>query len=112
MVYFIISCSALCAAIGHILLKLGAGNHNKIIDFFNIYIILGCLLYGASMLLWIYSLSRVPLSAAFAFTMLTFTLVYLLSWLFLGEHISKLALLGIGLINIGMILISIGQKTN
>ena len=111
MIYFVLSASALCAAIGHILLKIGAGNHANMTSFLNGYIASGCFFYGISMILWIYSLSKIPLSAAFAFTMLTFILVYLLSWWWLGEHISRLALFGIICIGVGMVLISIGQKT-
>lgn len=110
MVYLLISLSALCAAIGHILLKLSAGNHSHWLDFLNKYIISGSLFYGASMVLWIYSLSKILLSAAFAFTMLTFILVYFFSWLWLGERISPAALLGIVFIGLGMVCIVIGQS--
>ena len=41
MIYFVLSASALCAAIGHILLKIGAGNHANIISFLNGYIASG-----------------------------------------------------------------------
>lgn len=110
MVYFLISLSAIFAALGHTFLKLGASNHTNILSFINIYIFLGLLLYFISMILWIYSLSKVQLSVAFAFTMLTFILVYLFSWLFLGEPISKMAILGILFIGIGILLISLGQS--
>lgn len=109
MIYFFISLSALFAAIGHIFLKLGAGQHNTFSAFINWHILLGCIFYGTSMILWIYSLSKIPLSAAFAFTMLTFILVYFFSWLWLGESISWQALLGIALIGIGMANIIMGQ---
>lgn len=109
MIYILISFSALFAAIGHILLKLGASNHTTLIAFLNWHIVLGCMCYGTSMILWVYSLSKIPLSAAFAFTMLTFILVYFFSWLWLGENISRMALLGIFLIGLGMACIAIGQ---
>ena len=55
MIYFFISLSALFAAIGHVFLKLGAGQHNTFSAFINWHILLGCIFYGTSMILWIYS---------------------------------------------------------
>ena len=110
MVYVIITLSAILAATGQILLKLGAANKTSLVEFLNLYSFLGCLCYGIGLLLWIFSLSKLPLSVAYAFTLVTFVLVFLLSKLWLHEPLSWLAIVGIGLIVAGFICIGIGQS--
>ena len=48
-----------------------------------------CLLYAAATVLWVVILTKVPLSAAYPFVALSFPLVVLISWLFLGESPTK-----------------------
>jgi drug/metabolite transporter (DMT)-like permease len=45
-------------------------------------------LYAAMVLIWLYILGRVPLSLAFPFFGLTFFIVPLLAWHFLGDPLS------------------------
>lgn len=111
MVYWIITLSAVLAALGQILLKLGASDKNNLLAFINWYSFLGCLCYIIGLLLWIYSLSKLPLSAAYAFTLVTFVLVYMFSKTWLHESLSWIAIAGIVLVIAGFICISVGQKT-
>lgn len=62
------------------------------------------LLLGA--LFWYYSLSRVPLSIAFAFGALSYPLVMLGSKLFLGEIVVMQQYIGCGFIIVGLLLIA------
>ncbi len=45
--------------------------------------------------LWVYALSKVELGQAYPFTALTFVLVFILSFLVLGEAVSRLEVLGL-----------------
>lgn len=108
--YIIISISSILAASGQILLKMGADKYQgNWLEWINWYSFLGCLCYGLGLLLWVYSLSKLPLSIAYLFTMLTFILVYILNWLIFGESLSSITLLGIMLVSIGMLVIYLGQ---
>lgn len=108
--YIIITISSLCAAMGQILLKMGASNRASVWDFVNGYTFSGCLLYFVGLCLWIWSLSKLPLSIAYLFTLLTFVAVFVLSKLLLHENISVLTLGGIVLIGLGFWLIFLGQR--
>ena len=88
MVYWIITLSAVLAALGQILLKLGASEKTNLLAFINWNSFLGCLCYVVGLLLWIYSLSKLSLSAAYAFTLVTFVLAYIFSKIWLHESIS------------------------
>lgn len=110
MVYWIITLSAVLAAVGQILLKLGALGKTNLWAFINWYSFLGCLCYVIGLLLWIYSLSKLPLSAAYAFTLVTFVLVYVFSKIWLHEPLSWIAIIGIVLVIAGFVCISTGQN--
>ena len=70
------------AASGQLMLKLGAeAGGRSVSDFINLKILLGLSFYFLGMLIWIYCLSRVPLSLVYAFTALTFCLVYVFAML-------------------------------
>jgi len=55
---------------------------------FDPFFIAALALYGTATLLWIYVLKAVPLSYAYSFMALTFVIVPLLSFIFLGESLS------------------------
>jgi drug/metabolite transporter (DMT)-like permease len=63
---------------------------------------LGLLCYAVSAVLWIAVVSNVDLSLAYV-------MVFVASWLFLGEHISPLRLVGLLIIVAGVIVISRSQ---
>lgn len=103
--------SALMAASGQLMLKLGAeAGGRSVSDFINLKIFLGLSFYFLGMLIWIYCLSRVPLSLVYAFTALTFCLVYVFAWMFLGERLYPLSSIGLVLIFVGFACVVVGQS--
>ncbi len=98
--------SAFTAAGGQMLLKVGAQGREDLTGFLNPWVIGGLVLYGLSTLGWIYVLSFEKLTNVYAFTALTFVLVYLGAVFFLGEKISVAAVTGIVAILFGLYLIS------
>lgn len=67
---------------------------------------IGLLCYGISAVLWIAVVSNVDLSLAYPMVSLAYVFVFLASWLFLGEHISALRLVGLLIIVAGVLVIS------
>jgi drug/metabolite transporter (DMT)-like permease len=98
--------AALGAACGQLLFRVGAQNKGTLLEFANPQIFAGLLLYGISTALWIYTLSREKLVVVYAFTVLTFVLVYLGSVVFLGETLSQRAVLGVVLVLGGLYLLA------
>jgi len=98
--------ASLSAAGGQLLFKVGAHSHAQLREFVNAPIGLGLLLYACGTALWIYALSRERLVTVYAFTALTFVLVYLGAWGVLGESVSARGILGIGLILGGLYLLT------
>jgi multidrug transporter EmrE-like cation transporter len=74
--------------------------------FGNLKVIGGFAAYGISSLFWIAVLSKVNLSLAYPMLALNYVLIPLAAWLFLGEQIPSLRWLGVGIIIIGIIIIS------
>jgi drug/metabolite transporter (DMT)-like permease len=62
----------------------------------------GILAYGIEMLLWIFLLSRIPLSIAFPLAGLQQVVIIVVSFLFLNEKINYAEWLGAGLIALGL----------
>ncbi len=69
-------------------------------------VFLGFVCYGLSAVLWIAVVSNVDLSLAYPMVSLAYVLVFLASWLFLGEHISAMRLAGLVIIVAGVLVIS------
>ena len=67
---------------------------------------IGFLCYAVSAVLWIAVVSNVDLSLAYPMVSLAYVIVFLASWLFLGEQISALRLVGLLIIVAGVIVIS------
>ena len=103
--YALLVASTLFAAVGQILFKTGASGRVAFVDFINVPVIAGLGLYAASTLLWIYSLSRLPLKNVYPFTALTFVLVYAGAILFIGERPSWRALTGVVIVLGGLFLV-------
>ena len=95
-----------CAAAGTVFLKLGATGRTDVLSFINLKIIFGLGLYGLGSVFWIYGMSRQNLISVYPFTMLSFTIVYLVGILGLGERPSHLGLVGVGLMLVGLYLIA------
>jgi undecaprenyl phosphate-alpha-L-ara4N flippase subunit ArnF len=72
----------------------------------------GLVCYLLSMLLWIRVLMHLPLSMAYPLLSISYVLVYLVatSWSFWGETASTARSAGIGLILLGVILVSLPAK--
>lgn len=105
MSYITLIISALSAAFGQLFFKLGT-NHAKGFELLYSYKLwLGVLLYFLSTVLWIYALSKLPLNRAYPFTALTFVLVFILGYLFLGETISIMRALGLMAIVLGFLIL-------
>ncbi len=103
--------SVTLASAGQILLKIGASRAKVLLDFVNPAVVSGLFCYGVSTLLWVWVLSRLPLSTVYAFTTLTLVVVYLCSWLLLGEKISLQTTIGLAFILLGLALISFDART-
>jgi hypothetical protein len=68
-IIFLLLGASVAATIGQILFRLGARDRISLLAFVNPYIALG-------MAAWIYALSREQMVAVYAFTALTFVIVY------------------------------------
>ena len=102
----LLSFSTVVAAAGQLLFKIGAAEAKQFTDFVNMPILFGLVLYGVGTAIWIYALSSEMLVNVYAFTALTFVLVYAGGLLLLGETISQAALIGVLLILLGLYLIA------
>ncbi len=69
-------------------------------------VILGLGCYGVSAAVWLVVLSRLDISLAYPLLALNFVLVPFLGWLFLGEQIPFYRWIGVGIILVGVIVIS------
>ena len=97
--------SAFSAAAGQILIKLGASGRQALWDFVNPQILGGLLLYGLATAIWIWVLASEKLVSVYAFTALTFVLVYLAGALILHETLQASAMAGVLLVLGGLWLI-------
>ncbi len=68
-------------------------------------VLAGLLLYGLSAVLWLLVLARVPVTIAYPFVGLGFLVTLCFGWLFLGEHVTALRLLGTCLVVVGVALV-------
>ena len=118
--YLYLLLSAVAASIGQVLFRKGAmapGAHGDgtilrsvAVIVLNPTVILGLFFYGLSTMLWLLGLAKIPLSAAYPFTALTFVLVMIASRAILGEHIPLWRTLGLVLIIGGFILSSVAGE--
>jgi drug/metabolite transporter (DMT)-like permease len=103
-------------AIGQIVLKRGmqlygevsaAGVWGQLIPILTTpQVAIGFLCYGLSSALWIAVVSNTDLSLAYPMISAGYVIVFVASWLFLGEHISPLRLTGLLIIVAGVVIIS------
>jgi drug/metabolite transporter (DMT)-like permease len=101
--------SAALAALGQIFLKIGVGGLARPLDWVNIKTLFGLLLYAIGLLLWLYGLSRAPLSLVYPFAIFTFVLVGALGVVALGERPTGLTLAGWAVICLGLALTQLGS---
>jgi drug/metabolite transporter (DMT)-like permease len=98
--------ASLAAACGQLLLKVGAQHRIHAVEFLNAPIAIGLLLYLCGTIVWIYVLSKEKLVVVYAFTALTFVLVYLGAVLTLGESLTLKAGAGVALVLAGLYLLA------
>lgn len=101
----VIAC--LAAAAGQLLFRAGAQNRVHVSEFINFTIAGGLALYALGTVLWIYALARERLTVVYAFSALTFALVYLGGTLLLGESISARGAAGVALVLAGLYLLAV-----
>lgn len=107
----VLLCSAAaCAATGQVLFKRGADGGRSFGDFLNHFVVTGLVLYGIGTALWIAALAREPLTVAYAFTALTFVLVYGASILVLKEPLTTSGAVGVVVVLVGLYLIAAGHR--
>jgi drug/metabolite transporter (DMT)-like permease len=70
------------------------------------WVILGLTIYVAGTFFWLMVLSRIDLSFAYPMTSMSYILIVLSSWYFLGESISPLRIAGVVTIIAGVSLIA------
>jgi multidrug transporter EmrE-like cation transporter len=98
-----------CTVVANVLMKIGAtspSEKNWPLGFVSIQTLIGVLFFGAALLLYLWLLKHVPLNIAQAFAAVQFVGVILASWFVLGEAISPLRWLGVGLITFGVMLVA------
>lgn len=105
----LLTLAAFSAATGQLLFKIGAEGRDHWSQFLNLPILAGLAFYGAGTLLWIYALSYEKLVHVYAFTALTFVLVYLGGVLLLAEKLTASATAGVILVVAGLYFISAHQ---
>lgn len=67
-------------------------------------------LYGIATVLWIYVLSRMPLTEAYPWIAVATVAVPLIGWLFYGEQVTPLFWVGMALITAGLLLTQLGVQ--
>lgn len=68
---------------------------------------MGC--YAVSLVVWIMALSRVPVSIAYPMLSIGYVVNALVAYLWLGEDVNSLRMLGIGVIVIGVFIVARSQ---
>lgn len=58
---------------------------------------------------WLFVLSRAPLSLAYPFLALGYFIVVFESWLFLGEHVTWIRLVGVAIIFVGVVIVGLSE---
>ena len=98
------------AALGQILLKLGAGEQPTVYALANVRVVTGFALYGVGAVLWLISLRDLPLSIVYPFTLLTLAFVIVASIFVLGERPNPVAIFGCAAVCTGIMIVATGSK--
>lgn len=102
----LLTLAAVAAAGGQLMFKIGARGREHWAEFLNISLLIGIILYGFGTLIWIYTLSKESLVNVYAFTALSFVLVYLGGVMLLGERLAAGGMIGILFVLAGLYLIT------
>lgn len=118
--WWLIALSVFAGVLGQILIKLGVGDNGLISEtssgLLSVFVAIlttplvmgGLVLYGVGAISWILVLSRMNLSHAYPFLALNFVLIAVLSRLLLNEPIPMIRWVGMGIICVGIVLVSQG----
>lgn len=104
------------SAVAQMFLKLGVGAVRIAADSgvaatltayaFSPFVVLGLALYGLGAVMWLFVLSRLPLTAAYPFVGLGFILTMIIGATALGESVSTMRIAGTLLIAAGCVLVA------
>ncbi|MDP3822966.1 MAG: hypothetical protein Q8R33_15955 [Burkholderiales bacterium] len=103
---------AVLAALGQVSFKQGADGRAVLVDFMNLWILLGLALYFAGTVFWILALSVVPLTILYPFAALTYVLVNVFAVTLLGEQLSVRGVAGTGFVLLGIFLVATSIEAN
>ena len=109
--------AVMLGAVGQIVMKKGMQLYGEEVDAASVWgqlipilktpqVVIGLLCYGLSAVFWIAVVSHVDLSLAYPMVSLAYVVVFIASWLLLGEHISALRIVGLVIIVAGVVVIS------
>ena len=107
-IVFLLLGASIAAAIGQLLFRVGARDKIGLLAFVNPYIIGGLLFFAAGTVAWIYALSKAQMVTVYAFTALTFILVYGGGVFLLGEQLTYWKSVGITLVIVGLFFVTNG----
>lgn len=100
------------SSIGQLLFKIGSSRLESIYSWFNIFIILGFVVYAVGALILIIALKYERLSLIYPFISLSFVWVAILSFVFLSEFMNYLKVIAMALIICGTIFVGYGGKND
>lgn len=105
-IHAILLAGSVSAAIGQMFFKQGSAGRVSLLEFVNVWIVGGLTFYAVGTLLWIYALSKARLTLVYPYTAVTFVIVYVAGALLFNEPVPGRAIVGIGLILFGLLLIN------
>ena len=120
-IYFILAINIISTVTAQLLLKLGmrsAGGFALesiqrdplvlIRILFNPFVFVGLVLYVVNVFLWFDIISKTDLSYVYPFLSMSYAAVVLASWLILGENLTWQRVVGVGIITVGVWIVSQG----
>ena len=107
----VLTLSSVLAALGQVLLKVGATGRVSLVMFVNPWVALGLASYAGGVLIWLYALAKAPLYLVYPFTLLTFVLVGAASIVIFGERPSALSAFGWATIMLGLFVVYLGSAS-
>ena len=72
----------------------------------NPWVVGGMFLHVSALVVWLWALSKVDISFAYPFLALGYVLVSAMAWFWLGEELSTMRSLGMGIIIIGILVLA------
>ena len=112
-IYVYLLSSVLLGAAGQILFKYGImrNSHSTILMYMlDIYMVLGMICYGMSLLIWMKVLKTLDVSTAYPSVSIGYIIVAVAGRLLFGEHITLFKVVGIVLISLGVIFVNSGTR--